>query len=141
MGVNEALVPIGAQQEAILEIAALRAQGRSLRAIRDEMRAKGFQISHEGVARILKGRRSRATSRVKVSSHGSVLGSSIAKAMYGFVPSSDSPGDSSSVPDDVSGLSYAAHSGYAARVASMGSRSRNAVDSGDVGSGLGLRRK
>jgi hypothetical protein len=35
----------------------LDAQGRSLRAIRDEMRAKGFQISHEGVARILKGRR------------------------------------------------------------------------------------
>jgi putative DNA-invertase from lambdoid prophage Rac len=57
VGVDGALVPIGAQQEAIREIAVLRAQGRSLRAIRDEMRAKGFQISHEGVARILKGRR------------------------------------------------------------------------------------
>jgi hypothetical protein len=56
VGADGALVPIGAQQEAIREMAALRAQGRSLRAIRDEMRAKGFQISHEGVARILKGR-------------------------------------------------------------------------------------
>ena len=57
VGGDGALVPIEAQQEAIREIAALRAQGRSLRAIRDEMRAKGFQVSHEGVARILKGRR------------------------------------------------------------------------------------
>jgi len=57
VGADGALVPIGAQQEAIREIAALRAQGRSLRAIRDEMRARGFQISHEGVARILKGGR------------------------------------------------------------------------------------
>jgi putative DNA-invertase from lambdoid prophage Rac len=55
VGADGALVPIEAQQDAIGEIAALRAQGRSLRAIRDEMRAKGFQISHEGVARILKG--------------------------------------------------------------------------------------
>jgi len=39
VGADGALVPIGAQQEAIREIAALRAQGRSLRAIRDEMRA------------------------------------------------------------------------------------------------------
>ena len=53
MGADGALVPIEAQQEAIREIAALRAQGRSLRAIRDEMRAKGFEISHEGVARIV----------------------------------------------------------------------------------------
>ena len=57
VGADGALVPMGAQQEAIREIAALRAQGRSLRAIRDEMRANGFQISHAGVARILKGRR------------------------------------------------------------------------------------
>ena len=55
VGADGALVPIEAQQEAIREITALRAQGRSLRAIRDEMRSKGFQISHEGVARILKG--------------------------------------------------------------------------------------
>jgi putative DNA-invertase from lambdoid prophage Rac len=57
VGADGALVPIEAQQEAIREIAALRAQKRSLRAIRDALRAKGFQISHEGVARILKGRR------------------------------------------------------------------------------------
>jgi DNA invertase Pin-like site-specific DNA recombinase len=57
VGADGALVSIEAQQEAIREIVALRAQGRSLRAIRDEMRSKGFQISHEGVARILKGRR------------------------------------------------------------------------------------
>ena len=56
VGADGALVPIGPQQEAIREIGALRAQGRSLRAIRDEMRAKGFQISHEGVSRVLKGR-------------------------------------------------------------------------------------
>jgi putative DNA-invertase from lambdoid prophage Rac len=56
-GDNGELVLIEAQQEAIRAIASLRAQGRSLRAIRDEMRAKGFQVSHEGVARILRGRR------------------------------------------------------------------------------------
>jgi putative DNA-invertase from lambdoid prophage Rac len=55
VGADGALVSIEPQQEAIREIVALRAQGRSLRAIRDEMRSKGFQISHEGVARILKG--------------------------------------------------------------------------------------
>ena len=33
--------------------ASLHAQGLSLRAIRDEMRAKGYRISHEGVAGIL----------------------------------------------------------------------------------------
>jgi putative DNA-invertase from lambdoid prophage Rac len=51
------LVPHEAEQDALREIAALRAQGRSLRAIRDELRARGFSISHEGVSRILKGRR------------------------------------------------------------------------------------
>ena len=51
VGGDGALVPNEAQQEAIREMAALRAQGRSLRAIAAEMRAKGFQISHEGVAR------------------------------------------------------------------------------------------
>ena len=54
VGADGALIPIEAQQEAIREITALRAQGRSLRAIRDEMRAKGHQISHEGVARVLR---------------------------------------------------------------------------------------
>jgi hypothetical protein len=48
------LLPVEAQQKAIREIAALRAQGRSLRAIRDELQVKGHKISHEGVARILK---------------------------------------------------------------------------------------
>jgi len=37
------LVPVEAQQEAIRDIAALRAQGRSLRAIRDVMRAERLQ--------------------------------------------------------------------------------------------------
>jgi putative DNA-invertase from lambdoid prophage Rac len=54
VGEDGALVAVDAQQEAIREIVALKAQGRSLRAIRDEMRAKGHSLSHEGVARILK---------------------------------------------------------------------------------------
>src|SRR5215831_14910572 len=44
------LVQHEAEQEAIREIAALRAQGKPLRAIRDAVRAKGLKISHEGVA-------------------------------------------------------------------------------------------
>jgi len=40
------LVPVEAQQEAIRDIAALRAQGRSLRAIRDVMRAGEASASH-----------------------------------------------------------------------------------------------
>jgi hypothetical protein len=38
----------------IREIVALRAQGKALRPIADAMRAKGFSISHEAVAGILK---------------------------------------------------------------------------------------
>ena len=36
---------------------ALKAQGRSLRGIRDDLRSEGVSLSHEGVARILRGRR------------------------------------------------------------------------------------
>jgi putative DNA-invertase from lambdoid prophage Rac len=55
-GDDGSLVRVEAQQEAIREIAALRAQGWSLRAIAAAVRAKGHSISHEGVARVLKGR-------------------------------------------------------------------------------------
>jgi hypothetical protein len=41
-----------AAQEAIREIAALRAQGKSLRAIAEAVRTKGLKISHEGVANV-----------------------------------------------------------------------------------------
>jgi len=51
------LVPHEAEQEALREIAALRAQGRSLRLSETSCERKGFHISHEGVARILRGRR------------------------------------------------------------------------------------
>jgi hypothetical protein len=43
-----------AEQEAIREMAELRAQGRSLRAIAAEMQAQGHKISHEGVAGALR---------------------------------------------------------------------------------------
>jgi putative DNA-invertase from lambdoid prophage Rac len=60
--VDGELAPHEAQQEAIREIIALRAQGQSLRAIAAEMHAKGHRISHEGVASVLRvsgdGRRS-----------------------------------------------------------------------------------
>ena len=45
------------EQQATSEMRALRAQGLSLRAIAAAMQAKGFQISHEGVAGVLKARR------------------------------------------------------------------------------------
>jgi len=48
------LVPHDAEQEAIREMAALRAQGAPLRAIAAAMRTKGHKISHEGVAGVLK---------------------------------------------------------------------------------------
>ncbi len=50
---NGELVPHEAEQEAIRAMIALRAQGRSLRAIADVMRAKGHKISYEGVAGVL----------------------------------------------------------------------------------------
>ena len=49
------LVPHEAEQEAIREMVALRAQGRALRAIAEAMRAKGHRISHEGVAGVIRG--------------------------------------------------------------------------------------
>jgi putative DNA-invertase from lambdoid prophage Rac len=55
LGDNSELVPHEAEQETIREIVALRAQGRPLRAIADAVRAKGFNISHEGVAGVLRG--------------------------------------------------------------------------------------
>ena len=47
------LVPHEAEQEAIREIAGLRAQGKPLRTIAEAVRAKGHQISYEGVAGVL----------------------------------------------------------------------------------------
>ena len=44
------LIPDPEEQAAIDEIIAMRAQGRSLMAIRDAMRARGFPISHQLVA-------------------------------------------------------------------------------------------
>jgi putative DNA-invertase from lambdoid prophage Rac len=51
------LVPHEEQQEAIKEIIALRAQGRSLRAISELLGAMGHRISHETVAAILKAKK------------------------------------------------------------------------------------
>ena len=54
------LVPHELEQEAIREIVALKAQGRSLRAIAGEMQAKGFRISHVAVQGALRARRAAA---------------------------------------------------------------------------------
>jgi putative DNA-invertase from lambdoid prophage Rac len=48
------LVPHEAEQEAIREIIALRAQGRPLRVIAEAVAAKGHRLSHEGVAGVLR---------------------------------------------------------------------------------------
>jgi hypothetical protein len=53
-GESGELVAHEAEQEAIREMAALRAEGRPLRAIADAMRVKGVRISHEGVKGVLK---------------------------------------------------------------------------------------
>jgi putative DNA-invertase from lambdoid prophage Rac len=53
-GDNGELIPHEAEQEAIREMAALRAQGRPLRAIAAAAQAKGLRISHEGVAGVLR---------------------------------------------------------------------------------------
>src|SRR3984885_8847804 len=51
LGKNGELVEHEAQQEAIREMSGLKVvQGKALRPIADAMRAKGHQISHEGVA-------------------------------------------------------------------------------------------
>jgi hypothetical protein len=54
LGESGELVRHEGEQEAIREIVALRAQGRPLRTIADAVRAKGYQISHRGVAGILR---------------------------------------------------------------------------------------
>jgi putative DNA-invertase from lambdoid prophage Rac len=56
LGESGELVPHEAEQEAICEIVALRAQGKALRAIAHAVAAKGHKLSHEGVAGVLKGR-------------------------------------------------------------------------------------
>ncbi len=48
------LIEVPAEQEAIREMVALRGQGKALRAIAETMQAKGFRISHEGVAGVLR---------------------------------------------------------------------------------------
>ena len=48
------LVPHQAEQQAIKEMAVLRAQGMPLRAIAEAVRANGVTISHEGVSRVLR---------------------------------------------------------------------------------------
>ena len=50
-----------AEQKAIREMKRLRAQGMALRPIAEAMRAKGYQISHEGVAGVLRASPARAT--------------------------------------------------------------------------------
>jgi putative DNA-invertase from lambdoid prophage Rac len=55
-GYDGELVPHELQQEAIREMVALRAQGKPLRAIAAAMQAEGHQISHEGVAGVLRSR-------------------------------------------------------------------------------------
>jgi hypothetical protein len=56
-GESGELVPHQAEQEAIREMVALRAQGKALRAIADAVKAKGVKISHEGVVGVLRARR------------------------------------------------------------------------------------
>jgi len=48
------LIPDAAEQAAIGDIFAMRTKGRSLMDIRDTLRARGFQISHQSVANILR---------------------------------------------------------------------------------------
>lgn len=48
------LVPHREEQQAVVEINALRLQRKPLRAIAEAMRAKGHRISHEGVANVLR---------------------------------------------------------------------------------------
>ncbi len=55
-GAGGELVEDPSEQAAIREMEALRASGAPLRAIADTMRGKGFKISHEGVAGVLRAR-------------------------------------------------------------------------------------
>jgi DNA invertase Pin-like site-specific DNA recombinase len=52
-GEHGQLTPHKGEQAAIRQMAALRAQGKALRAISEAMQAKGFKISHEGVKGVL----------------------------------------------------------------------------------------
>jgi DNA invertase Pin-like site-specific DNA recombinase len=54
LGESGELVPHEAEQKAIREMTRLRMQGKTLRAIAEAMRAKGLNISHEGVAGVLR---------------------------------------------------------------------------------------
>jgi putative DNA-invertase from lambdoid prophage Rac len=54
LGESGELVPHEAEQEAICEMVALRAQGKALRAIAEAVQARGHRISHEGVAGVLR---------------------------------------------------------------------------------------
>jgi DNA invertase Pin-like site-specific DNA recombinase len=60
-GEGDELIPHDGQQNAIREMKRLRAQGMALRPIAEAMRAKGYQISHEGVAGVLRASPARAT--------------------------------------------------------------------------------
>jgi putative DNA-invertase from lambdoid prophage Rac len=57
LGDDGELVPHKAEQEAIREMFALKAQGRSLRVIAAEMQAKGCKVSHMAVQAALRARR------------------------------------------------------------------------------------
>ncbi len=54
VGAEGDLAEVPAEQDAIREMVALRAQGKALRAIAEAMRGKGFKLSHEGVAGVLR---------------------------------------------------------------------------------------
>jgi putative DNA-invertase from lambdoid prophage Rac len=54
-GESGGLTPHEGEQEAIREMITLRAEGKPLRAIANAVQAKGNQISHEGVAGVLRG--------------------------------------------------------------------------------------
>jgi putative DNA-invertase from lambdoid prophage Rac len=54
LGESGELIPHEAEQGAIREIIVLRAQGRPLRAVAAAVQAKGYKISHEGVAGVLR---------------------------------------------------------------------------------------
>jgi hypothetical protein len=47
------ILPHDAQQAAIVEMRAMRAAGLALRPISDRMKAKGFDLSHQGVKEVL----------------------------------------------------------------------------------------
>jgi putative DNA-invertase from lambdoid prophage Rac len=57
LGDDGELVPDEAEQGAIREMFALKAQGRSLRVIAAEMQAKGYKVSHMAVQAALRARR------------------------------------------------------------------------------------